>query len=69
MEPYQQRIIDEKNELDYKISKLGIFLEGKFFYILDSVKKSKLTEQKLIMDEYSRILGERIELELRLKSR
>jgi hypothetical protein len=58
---YQQRVIDEKSELDDKISKLGDFISSSsIFQSLPSEEKERLVRQKSCMGEYSEILGERI---------
>jgi hypothetical protein len=57
MEDYQERVIKEKEDLDIKIHKLGLFLyQNKI-----SEKETNLLEKQLvIMEEYSDILDERI---------
>lgn len=57
MEPHQQRVVEEKDELDGKLASLEQFL--------DSTKSAKtrrkrLVKQALIMAQYSDVLGERI---------
>lgn len=62
MEPYQQRVIDEKKELDDKIEKLTSFLTN-------DEQRSKVSDQEAdrmqrqldCMNAYSGILGERID--------
>jgi hypothetical protein len=61
MEPYQQRVIDEKAELDEKLAKLRAFTEDtEKFTRLDKNEQERMTRQKSYMAEYSRVLGERI---------
>jgi hypothetical protein len=61
MEPYQARVIDEKNQLDDKISKLGEFIDNNDQFIdLDEVDQVLLERQREVMEEYSDILGARI---------
>jgi hypothetical protein len=58
---YQQRVIDEKSELDEKIAKLGDFIQSSaIFQDLPSDEKERLVRQHSCMGEYSEILGERI---------
>lgn len=60
MLPHQERVVQQKRELDEEIAKLKDFLySGKF----DSVKDSELgimVRQYSVMKRYSLILGERI---------
>lgn len=63
MQEYQQRVVQEKAELDLKIAKLDAFLgqQGFASKVPDESERSRLTSQFAVMTEYSRILGERIE--------
>lgn len=62
MEPHQQRVVDEKAELDEKISKLDEFItSSKIYPNLEMKEKMNLTLQLLYMQSYSRVLGDRIE--------
>ena len=61
MKPHQQRVIDEKTELDDKISRLSPFLEGETFKTLSEAEQVRLKIQLSIMKVYSNILEERIE--------
>lgn len=59
--PYQRRVIDEKAELDERLTKLVAFIEGSpVFSGLDADEQWRLGRQREAMDGYSRILGERI---------
>lgn len=60
LKPYQQRVVDEKKELDVKRDKLTEFFKGKTFANLDSSEKSRLSFQASIMLQYSNILADRI---------
>ena len=61
MEAYQERVIAEKRELDEKIGKLTIFLDGRTVAQLGGdVSTMQLLRQRRIMREYSEVLGERI---------
>ena len=60
MQPFQQRVIDEKLELDEKITKLAVFRTTSLFDSIDPSEQSRMTDQEVTMREYSRILGERI---------
>lgn len=60
-QPYQQRVIDEKEELDSRLAKLSIFLDSDTFETLvDPTERFRLKKQARIMREYSDILAERI---------
>jgi hypothetical protein len=58
--PHQQRVVDEKTELDEKLSKLCKFHGTDIFNGLDSAEQERLRKQADIMAEYSCILGDRI---------
>lgn len=61
MAPHQQRVVDEKSELDDKITKLKAFIcENPLFSKLDGAEQARLTQQHGVMSVYSNILGERI---------
>ena len=57
---HQQRVIDEKRDLDEKLTKLGGFFDTSIFAALDEGEKSRLERQEEVMTKYSLILGERI---------
>lgn len=61
LQPHQQRVVDEKTELDDKLLKLKAFIDGnKIFVSLPDEEKERLVRQHRCMTEYSDILGERI---------
>lgn len=61
MEAHQQRVVDEKKELDEKLSKLCAFVTSSpVFQKLDAGERQRLESQVKAMDSYSLILGERI---------
>jgi hypothetical protein len=63
MTDWQQRVVDEKRELDAKLVKLDVFIHGSVsFANLDVEDKCLLIEQRSVMFHYSRVLGLRIEL-------
>ena len=62
MQPHQQRVVDEKTELDGKLDRLKAFIEtNPTFQTLDGDEKGRLNRQFDVMAEYSSILGQRIE--------
>lgn len=60
MAPYQERVIQEKLELDERRAKLLAFIFSTQFVALPAGERSRLNLQRSAMDDYSRILGERI---------
>ncbi len=60
--PHQQRVIDEKRELDERLAKLRTFLQGTIFMMLDDGEKDCLVCQESTMEMYSDLLGERLAL-------
>lgn len=60
MFPYQQRVVDEKRDLDRKIENLQVFIGMMAFDDIDNGEKSRIRIQLEIMGAYSCILGERI---------
>ena len=62
LEPHQQRVIDEKADLDDKIVALYVFIEKNAIYrSLNAVEQDRLRSQHYHMRRYSEILGERIQ--------
>jgi hypothetical protein len=60
MQPHQERVVTEKQELDTKLEKLSAFIETETFQGLPSDEKDRLQRQHMHMDHYSTVLGERI---------
>ena len=60
MEAYQQRVVDEKTELDAKLSRLDDFLRSEKFESLTERQKSLMHSQQNHMRLYSDVLGMRI---------
>ena len=60
MQPHQERVVMEKAELDGKVIRLHEFLKGPVFAALPTDEQERLTEQFVVMQRYSSILGERI---------
>jgi len=60
MLPFQQRVVDERNELVDKLKKLMAFIRGPMFKTVDPAEQERLTRQSKLMDEYSGVLAERI---------
>lgn len=59
--PHQQRVLDEKRELDERLSKLDAFiLDNPLYLQLPADEQDRLSRQSKAMAAYSDILGERI---------
>lgn len=60
MAPHQERVVLEKKELDEKLAKLDAFGRTDFYTTLPAEEQGRLNRQHAVMEEYSRILGDRI---------
>lgn len=60
LQPHQQRVVDEKAELDVKIEKLTKFLSMVSEYSVPPEEIARLESQLKYMTGYSIILGGRI---------
>lgn len=60
LQPHQQRVVDEKTELDDKRTKLLAFIESPKFAELPDAERGHLARQADVMREYSIVLGKRI---------
>ena len=61
MQPHQQRVVEEKAELDKKAKALSNFIGcSDVFVTLDLPEQERLRDQNDIMWQYSEILGARI---------
>ena len=61
LQPHQQRVVDEKEELDKKAKALSNFIgTNPTFETLDAAEKERLKMQNDVMWQYSEILGARI---------
>ena len=58
--PHQQRVLQEKAELDERADKLSAFYSTAIFAGLPEPEQSRLVRQGAAMRAYSSILGERI---------
>jgi hypothetical protein len=57
---YQDRVIEEKRQLDEKRAKLAEFIGGSIYPTLPEAERDSLIEQFDLMKQYSDVLGERI---------
>lgn len=61
LKPHQQRVVEEKAELDIKATALSKFIgESSIFPTIDTAEQERLKEQCEVMWKYSEILGARI---------
>lgn len=60
LEPYQQRVVDENEELKEKIDKLQAFMLSPKWKELQAIDQYLLSSQLQVMQTYSQILFQRI---------
>lgn len=61
MKSLKEKLVEEKKDLDEKLSRLNTFLESKELSSdVDQTHKELLVEQSKVMTEYSHILRKRI---------
>lgn len=60
MQPHEQRVIDEREELADKLGKLSTFAAGETFAGLPEVDQVLLAGQRDVMSAYLKILDRRI---------
>lgn len=61
MQPYQQRVVNEKSKLDEKIKKLSEFIESNHFARVDQDEQVRMRQQLRAMQTYSDVLYDRID--------
>lgn len=60
LQPHQQRVVQEKTELDSKMDKLSAFVDTPVFASLPEAEKERLARQLYHMGQYREVLFERI---------
>ncbi len=60
LQPHQQRVVDEKAELDEKMDKLTAFMDTPIFSHLPVPEQERLAQQLMHMGNYTATLHERI---------
>ena len=60
MKPHQERVVQERKDLDEKITKLDEFIDGEIFKTLPKDEQDRLVAQSAAMTNYSDILHARI---------
>ena len=60
MQPHQERVVVERDELKSRLDKLNAFREGPVFKSLPEIERVDMSGQAAFMSEYLRILNSRI---------
>jgi len=60
MQPHQQRVVTEYEELLAKTLALGSFFDNPIFAKLDAAERDRLERQWKLMQQYGQVLSERI---------
>lgn len=60
LEPYQQRVVDERDELSERKSRLEPFFKTDTYHALPEDEQWRLCKQNRLMGEYLDVLDERI---------
>jgi len=60
LQPHQQRVVDESNEMNERTKKLGDFYRTDLFKGLDEAEQRRLNRQANIMQLYCDVLQDRI---------
>lgn len=60
MEEFQQRVVEEKAQLDDKLSRLRPFVLSNRFATLPSGEQYRMNRQLDLMEQYSAVLAQRI---------
>lgn len=61
LQPYQRGVVDEKAELDEKVTKLDAFMGTEAYFALPEPERYRMARQTRYMTSYSVVLGERIQ--------
>ena len=60
LQPFQQRVIDERDDLEIKASKLQDFILSDKFFSVPADERQRLVLQRNLMDAYVIVLDQRI---------
>jgi len=60
LQPHQQRVVEESQELLGRIERLQAFTDSPVFTGLDSAERDRLLRQMSAMADYATVLAERI---------
>jgi hypothetical protein len=61
MQAYMKRVVEEKEQLDEKLTKLTAFLSTDIYMRLSADERGRIGHQRDLMYQYSSILRQRIE--------
>ena len=61
LKEHQKRVIEERDELQIKIEKLIKFVQSELLALVSKPEQERLQRQLTIMQDYRRILNERID--------
>jgi uncharacterized protein len=61
MQPHQERVVIERDELSERLSKLNVFISSAIFNGLSEAERIRLAKQAVVMKDYFDILSERIQ--------
>ena len=59
-EPWQQRLVDERDELSSRLARLGDFMHTSIYETLSEDEKDRILRQRYGMNTYIEVLVERI---------
>ena len=59
-EPWQQRLVDERDELSSRLARLGDFMHTSIYETLSEDEKDRILRQRYGMNTYLEVLVERI---------
>lgn len=60
LQPHQQRVVEERTELETKLGKLQTFITGPKFRDIPDAEQGRLVLQHHIMNSYALVLEQRI---------
>lgn len=60
MQPHEQRVVTERDELQSKIEKLSKFLDSETYATLPQSEQERMLRQLRHMNDYREVLDERI---------
>jgi len=62
LQPHQQRVVNERNELADQLFKLRVFTESRAFFALPTAEQDALARQEQAMSDYLGALTDRMRL-------
>ena len=61
LQPHQQRVVEERAELEDKLGKLQAFITGERFATVSDAEQGRLVLQHKLMKSYALVLEQRID--------